>query len=44
MKISDWLAGQKGTVSTLPSLPPADIEVDFGYKKNDKAYEFIFKF
>ena len=24
-----WLAGQKGTVATLPGLPPADIEVDF---------------
>lgn len=24
-----WLAGQKGTVSTLPGLPPADIEIDF---------------
>jgi len=24
-----WLAGQKGTVATLPGLPPADIDVDF---------------
>ena len=24
-----WLAGQNGTVATLPGLPPADIEVDF---------------
>jgi len=24
-----WLTGQKGTVATLPGLPPADIEVDF---------------
>ncbi len=24
-----WLAGQKGTVATLPGLPPVDIEVDF---------------
>jgi len=24
-----WLAGQKGTVATLPPLPPADIDVDF---------------
>ena len=24
-----WLAGQKGTVATLPCLPPADIDVDF---------------
>jgi len=24
-----WLAGQNGKVATLPSLPPADIEVDF---------------
>jgi hypothetical protein len=24
-----WLAGQEGTVSTLPSLPPADIDVSF---------------
>jgi hypothetical protein len=24
-----WLAGQNGTVATLPGLPPADIDVDF---------------
>ena len=24
-----WLAGQKGTVATLPGLPPADIDVNF---------------
>jgi hypothetical protein len=24
-----WLAGQNGKVATLPSLPPADIDVDF---------------
>ncbi len=24
-----WLAGQKGTVATLPGLPPTDIDVDF---------------
>jgi hypothetical protein len=24
-----WLAGQKGTVATLPPLPPADIDIDF---------------
>ncbi len=24
-----WLAGQKGTVSTLPGLPPADVDLDF---------------
>jgi len=24
-----WLAGQKGTVATLPGLPPGDIDVDF---------------
>lgn len=24
-----WLAGQKGTVGTLPGLPPADIDVNF---------------
>jgi len=24
-----WMAGQKGTVATLPGLPPADIDVDF---------------
>jgi hypothetical protein len=24
-----WLAGQSGTVSTLPGLPPADIDIDF---------------
>lgn len=24
-----WLAGQDGTVATLPGLPPADIEIDF---------------
>ena len=24
-----WLAGQNGTVATLPGLPPADIDIDF---------------
>ncbi len=24
-----WLAGQNGTVATLPGLPPTDIDVDF---------------
>ena len=24
-----WLAGQKGTVGTIPPLPPADIDIDF---------------
>jgi hypothetical protein len=24
-----WLTGQKGTVATLPGLPPADIDIDF---------------
>jgi hypothetical protein len=24
-----WLAGQNGTVGTLPGLPPADIDIDF---------------
>jgi hypothetical protein len=24
-----WLAGQEGTVATLPGLPPADIDIDF---------------
>jgi len=24
-----WLAGQNGTVATLPGLPPADVDVDF---------------
>lgn len=24
-----WLAGQKGTVATLPGLPPADIDINF---------------
>lgn len=24
-----WLAGQSGTVATLPGLPPADIDIDF---------------
>jgi len=24
-----WLAGQNGTVATLPPLPPADIDIDF---------------
>ncbi|CAG36991.1 conserved hypothetical protein [Desulfotalea psychrophila LSv54] len=24
-----WLAGQRGTVATLPELPPADIDIDF---------------
>ena len=24
-----WLAGQKGTVATVPPLPPADIDIDF---------------
>lgn len=24
-----WLAGQDGTVATLPGLPPADIDIDF---------------
>lgn len=24
-----WLAGQKGTVATLPGLPPADIDISF---------------
>jgi len=24
-----WLAGQNGTVATLPGLPPADVDIDF---------------
>jgi len=24
-----WLAGQKGTLATLPGLPPADVDIDF---------------
>lgn len=24
-----WLAGQNGTVTTYPGLPPADIDIDF---------------
>jgi hypothetical protein len=24
-----WLAGQSGTVATLPGLPPTDVDVDF---------------
>ena len=24
-----WLSGQKGSVATLPGLPPADIDIDF---------------
>ena len=27
--IYSWLAGQKGTVATLPGLPPTDIDVNF---------------
>lgn len=29
LTLYSWLAGQEGTVATLPGLPPADIDVDF---------------